>query len=168
MLVFVEGEMKIDFKDNSLRNWYVVNDGVMGGLSKGYISETETGVRFQGVVSLENNGGFSSFRGPTQRYDLSDYNEVTIRYRSTGVKVAFQLSVDQRFYYPNFKIKLPNSEEWSTKTFALDEVRQYRLGYPTGGYLSQASKGDIIRLGFITDEKRAGDFEFEVDYVVFR
>ena len=43
--------------------WRIVNDGVMGGLSKGNISFTDGGTMvFKGNLSLENNGGFSSVR----------------------------------------------------------------------------------------------------------
>ena len=40
--------------------WIIVNDGVMGGLSKGEMDMNEEGNGvFRGRVSLENNGGFS-------------------------------------------------------------------------------------------------------------
>jgi len=49
-----------DFTEKSdLTNWYVVVDGVMGGLSQGSfgVNDEGNGV-FKGTVSLENNGGF--------------------------------------------------------------------------------------------------------------
>lgn len=43
--------------------WDVVNDGVMGGVSSGRAEVlADGGVRFSGVLSLENNGGFASVR----------------------------------------------------------------------------------------------------------
>ena len=54
---------KIDFgKKKDGRNWQVVNDGVMGGLSEGEAQLTDDSVVFKGNVSLDNNGGFSSLR----------------------------------------------------------------------------------------------------------
>ena len=42
-----------------LNNWYVVNDGVMGGRSMGSIKQDQQGYGvFAGSISLENNGGF--------------------------------------------------------------------------------------------------------------
>lgn len=140
----------------------------MGGLSKGIAELTDEGIRFTGRVSLENNGGFTSLRGPFQRYELSAYLEITIRYRSKGVRLAFQMENDRRFYYPNFKTHLASSEEWFTETFKLSEVQQYRMGYPTGGLMQSNDQSEIIRTGFITDEKRAGDFDFEVAYIEFK
>lgn len=52
---------KIDFTDiNEVGNWQVINDGVMGGLSKGQMIFTDDVSVFNGNISLENNGGFSS------------------------------------------------------------------------------------------------------------
>jgi len=50
-----------DFTENKdTGNWMVVNDGVMGGLSKGTLTAGENGnAVFKGTISLENNGGFS-------------------------------------------------------------------------------------------------------------
>ena len=50
-------------KDSDLRNWFVVDDVVMGGRSSGSfeLSPDGHGV-FKVNVSLENNGGFCSIR----------------------------------------------------------------------------------------------------------
>jgi hypothetical protein len=49
--------------DVNMDRWAVMNDGVMGGLSKGKLEVTAEGHgRFSGTVSLENYGGFTSIR----------------------------------------------------------------------------------------------------------
>ncbi|HEY5775431.1 MAG TPA: CIA30 family protein, partial [Xanthomonadales bacterium] len=50
--------------------WRSINDGVMGGLSAGGMSQTVEGLKFAGRLSLENNGGFSSVRRSVSQ-DLS-------------------------------------------------------------------------------------------------
>ena len=60
----IEAKIIYDFsKVENLDGWYVVDDGVMGGRSKGKlkIENGDTGV-FSGKISLENYGGFSSIR----------------------------------------------------------------------------------------------------------
>ena len=53
-------------------DWFVVDDGVMGGRSQGQVGLSEEGHGiFQGTVSLENNGGFASVRAVLGRRDLS-------------------------------------------------------------------------------------------------
>lgn len=44
--------------------WTTVNDPVMGGRSTSSVTFDDGGLMFAGVISLENNGGFASARGP--------------------------------------------------------------------------------------------------------
>ncbi|MGB3351440.1 MAG: CIA30 family protein [Mycobacterium sp.] len=44
--------------------WQTVNDPVMGGLSTSNVTFGDGGLVFSGDISLENNGGFASARGP--------------------------------------------------------------------------------------------------------
>ena len=158
----------IDFDNKEVKNWNIVNDGVMGGLSKGRVEAIPEGFHFYGNVSLENNGGFTSFQSPNRDYALKGYEWVEIRYKSKGIENALQLSVADRFYIPNYKVHLPLSDDWVVRSFPLNEVRQYRVGDPTGEFLDQEALSEVIRLSFITDEKKAGDFHLLVDYVKFK
>ena len=50
-------------KNVGLNNWNIVNDDVMGGVSKSYLSvNDDRNLIFDGYLSLENNGGFASSR----------------------------------------------------------------------------------------------------------
>ena len=44
--------------------WRTVNDPVMGGRSASQVVSGDGGMVFSGTISLENNGGFASARGP--------------------------------------------------------------------------------------------------------
>ena len=160
---------KIDFgKTKDGINWWVVNDGVMGGLSQGNKTLTENSILFKGVISLDNNGGFSSLRRSLSDKDLSQYDQIQIRYRSTGISKALTLSVSRRWYIPNYKISLEGtSGKWETKTIKISDIKKYYLGKPLNESLKKEKLKDIIRMGIITDEKKYGDFEFEVDYINF-
>ena len=68
--------------------WRAVNDGVMGGLSEGDLELRDGVLNFSGVLSLENNGGFSSLRTVDGRFDLSAYDGVVLR-----VKVSAAIAV---------------------------------------------------------------------------
>jgi NADH dehydrogenase [ubiquinone] 1 alpha subcomplex assembly factor 1 len=53
----------MDFANpNTMRDCWIINDGVMGGVSKSGLRQDVHGLFFEGVVSLENNGGFASMR----------------------------------------------------------------------------------------------------------
>ena len=82
-----------DFTETSdINDWYVVNDGVMGGLSRGMfeLSNDGHGV-FRGKVSLENNGGFSSIRYPFETKKVSGYDYLMLRVK--GDKKRYQIRV---------------------------------------------------------------------------
>lgn len=160
---------KIDFgKQKDGRNWQVVNDGVMGGLSQGNAELTDNSILFKGKVSLDNNGGFSSLRSNFSRKKLSSYEQVKIRYRSEGISLAMTLSVSRAWYVPNYKTSLSSTDgEWKTLTLNLKDFRKHYIGRPMNETLNSNALSEVIRLGFITDEKKYGDFEFELDYIEF-
>ncbi|MEL6254408.1 MAG: CIA30 family protein [Bacteroidota bacterium] len=161
---------KIDFGQKlDGRNWRVINDGVMGGLSQGSAYLTEEGLNFQGRISLDNNGGFASLRSPYQNFDLSSFKEVLIRYRAKGLKLGFRLELNRAFYLPYFKTDLQTSEgEWITQMLPLKEFEEYRLGKQTGPTITNPELARIIRIGFVCAEKKEGDFEIEIDFIEFR
>jgi len=169
MAVIKNQELRYQFGENSnTMDWYVVNDGVMGGLSKSIIEYSSNTLRFSGEVSLENNGGFASIRSPFKNYDLSSYEKVEIKYKSTKQDVAFVLAPYRRWYYPNYKVLLPaTNNEWNTIEFDVKEFREYEIGRATGNLIDSNILGNIIRLGLITQTKAAGLFTFEIEYIQF-
>ena len=52
----------VDFSDpDEFARWDVINDGVMGGLSKGHIEQVDDALSFTGTINT-NGGGFTSLR----------------------------------------------------------------------------------------------------------
>ncbi|MEM1319562.1 MAG: CIA30 family protein [Bacteroidota bacterium] len=163
-------QLKIDFgQSKDGQNWNVINDGVMGGLSQGQAQLSENGLLFKGKVSLANNGGFASFKGPFEPTDLSDFETVKIRLRSTGCQFAMTLEMYERFYYPYFKhpLQTSGSGEWEILELKLSDFKAYQMGRLVGTKLTDKEKKEIIRLGVITNEKREIPFELEIDYISF-
>jgi hypothetical protein len=55
----------VDFSDPAaVGAWTTVNDPVMGGRSTSTVTFGDGGLVFSGTISLDNNGGFASARGP--------------------------------------------------------------------------------------------------------
>jgi NADH dehydrogenase [ubiquinone] 1 alpha subcomplex assembly factor 1 len=72
-------------------DWFVVNDGVMGGVSSSTI-KLENGVLvFEGQVRLENNGGFASVRSNSSEQNLSDFSGIVLKLRGDGKMYALNL-----------------------------------------------------------------------------
>lgn len=169
MLKPAEVISSIDFgsaKDGA--NWVVMNDGVMGGLSTGASNLTENSLILKGEISLANNGGFSSVRAPWGKTDLSGFEKVNIRYRSTGQTVALCLETNRRWWLPYFMLDLESTGgAWKTASLELQDAQEISVVTPTGDRLSKKQLQSILRIGFMTHEKKASTFEFEVDSVVF-
>ena len=65
----------------SERDWVVVNDTVMGGVSSSSVeAHNEEGVVFKGFLSLENNGGFTSARLDLGRPDWTAYDGLSVEF----------------------------------------------------------------------------------------
>ncbi|MEM6343814.1 MAG: CIA30 family protein [Bacteroidota bacterium] len=161
--------LKIDFgTDKSGQTWRVINDGVMGGLSQAQARLTDNSVLYRGEISLDNNGGFSSLRSPYERFNFSDFETVTIRFKSKGPTFGFTLETSSYFYQPYYKTVLKSEgDDWQTITVKLTDFKQYQLGRPSGERLAASYLSKIIRIGFINHDKVAKPFELEIDYILF-
>jgi hypothetical protein len=98
-------EMIIAFDNvQSLKDWRVTNDGVMGGLSVGNTQLVNKSLIFSGEISIENNGGFTSvFKEIPTLPDkiesisiniLGDGNDYQLRVRSQVFDYELSYSVD--------------------------------------------------------------------------
>ena len=160
---------KIDFGEHkSADNWQIMNDGVMGGLSQSTAYFTENTLQFQGTISLANNGGFASVRSPWQRTDLSTFSKVKVRYKATEQSTSIVLESNRMWWQPYYLLALqPTDGEWVEVTLSLSDFKEIKLVQSTGKSISKTSLKNIIRIGFMTINKKAGSFGFEVDYVEF-
>ncbi|MCU0404661.1 MAG: CIA30 family protein, partial [Chitinophagaceae bacterium] len=82
------------------RNWNIVDDGVMGGLSAGKFRINEAGHgEFAGTVSLENNGGFSSLRYFFNPIETGNHGKFIIRLKGDGKTYQFRVKSQANEYY---------------------------------------------------------------------
>lgn len=161
-------DLSVDFgKDKDGQDWKTINDGVMGGLSQGNSFFNENTVIFKGLISLENNGGFASYRKPFGKYDYSQYEKLSIRCRGNGGTFALTFETSSRFYEPNFKYEFTPKDEWQVFECNLEDLRESILLKYTGNLISSEDIANIIRFGIIKGDKREGVFELEVDYIRF-
>ena len=161
----------IDFginKDGA--DWYVVNDDVMGGLSSSKLELKKNSMKFTGVVSLENNGGFASVRSSRKNMDLSSFEKVTIRFRSSSKNriFALRLNTNNVYYRPSYNQNFQSvSEGWQELTFDLLDFNETILGRTTGKKVPKEKLDDILRIGIMLNDKQEGSFDLEVDSIIF-
>ncbi|WP_430412197.1 CIA30 family protein [Kordia sp.] len=161
---------KVDFGENKDGGrWEIINDGVMGGLSKGKAFMLDDCVSFNGTVSLRNNGGFSSYKSPFYEMDLSSYTKIIVKYRSKDYTMAMTLEMDKRWFLPYYKRNLPATDwKWVKAEILFSEFVKYSVGRKKSGTPTKKELEKILRLGFVTNEKKAGDFKIEIDYIAFK
>lgn len=156
-----------EFDENDRLNWKVVNDGVMGGLSEGQIALTQAGtMKFTGVLSLENNGGFSSFRSGDVTLDLSKDLGLVLRVKGDGRTYQARLATDAR--YRGMEVSF--SAEFATTKGEWVEVKvpftKFKAGF-RGMELpdERLDPAKIRRLSLLLGDKKPGPFEIEIDSI---
>jgi monofunctional biosynthetic peptidoglycan transglycosylase len=146
--------------------WISVNDGVMGGVSRGGAKLIDGSLHFRGVLSLENNGGFSSIRsgGPTR--DLSAAKAIVLRVKGDGRTYRLQLGTNAEFRRSriSYQTEFPTKRgEWTDVTVPLATlVPQFRGQKLSGPPLDRAR---IEEIGLSLSDGNPGAFALEVDWI---
>ena len=153
-------KLLIDFNENNQQNdWKIINDGVMGGCSKGNFQIMATGMGcFHGNLSLKNNGGFVTARVPLNHSISKEYNGILIRVLGDGNLYSFRIKTSHRSndiqYKHEFETKL---ETWQNVKLPFKDFKAvYR-----GKTLNEAPallQSEIKEMGFLIAHKQAGDF----------
>lgn len=162
--------LRIDFgEDAEGQDWNIVNDSVMGGLSHSEMAFTKNTLIFKGELSLRNNGGFASIRSSNQKFDLSKYTTVKIKFRSTGRDFAFRLASSDLYYKPNYKNSFSSSTgEWEIIELKISDFKEYTMGEISNLNVSKDKLESIVRIGIIISDKKEGQFDIEVNSIEFQ
>ena len=146
----------------SADEWIIVDDAVMGGESSGTF-KVENGVGvFEGSVSVENNGGFSSVRHPFAKVSTQDYTKFSITLKGDGKDYQFRIkanSTDSYFYISKFS----TSGSWEQIEILLRDM------YPSfrGRKLDQPNflHNSIEELAFLIGNKQTEKFKLQIDKI---
>ena len=161
---FAAGEEKLLFDfSGAPMNWFVVNDGVMGGVSSSTVKIGNGLLVFSGQVRLENNGGFASVRSNASEQDLSEFSGIALRVRGDGKMYALNVrtsSLRNVMYQSEFQTK---AGEWTELRIPFSQLRPTRFGQTLRGNV--LDKDRIESFGFIIANKRAEQFQLEMDWI---
>lgn len=149
--------------EETVKDWYEINDDVMGGVSSGRITMTDQGtVRFEGEVSLENDGGFASIRSRSRPLDLSRHGGLRLRVRGDGRRYKINFKTDESFDGLLHRAVFDTRRgSWQTIDIPFDSFQ------PTykGRVLKDSPTPDLsmVRsLGLMISDKQAGPFSLEI------
>ena len=153
-------------KNTDPGSWKIVNDGVMGGKSKGKLSVGNEGHGiFEGFVSLENNGGFTMVRYPFSPMDVSKFSSLEIRLKGDGKTYQIRLKSSPSQYY-NYSCTIKTSGEWQTIllpfTEFLPRFRGMSLDKPA--YAGE----ELGEVAILIGNKKAEEFRMEIDRISLR
>ena len=125
-------------------SWVIVNDDVMGGRSRAEATTDEQGLRFSGVLSLENNGGFASTRRLVSEAPAGATG-LRLQVRGDGRSYQVRLRDNQRFDGVAWRHEFNTSDQWQTLELDLRDFEPVFRGWRVPG------AGDIAARRHRTD-----------------
>ena len=165
LCIFIMNHFVIyDFdKTKNPNDWITVDDVVMGGVSSSGITINKNGNGvFNGHVSIENNGGFSSVRHQFKSIDISDYRCFIIRIKGDGKKYQFRVKSNLNEYH-SYKHEFITDGSWQTIEIPFNKLKATFRGRMLN--IPSFSNSFLEEIGFLIANKIEEDFELKIDYV---
>ncbi len=153
-------------KSSDVQDWIVVDDVVMGGESSGTFKLNDDGFGvFEGSISLDNNGGFSSVRYRFQKTMIKECTTIIVKLRGDGKKYQFRIKSNSGDYY-SYIAPFLTSGDWQEIEIPLKDM------YPSfrGRRLDQPnfSKDYIEEITFLIGNKKKENFKLLIDKIVLK
>ena len=163
---FLNAEVIYDFSENNnLDGWYVVDDGVMGGRSRGrlQIENNDTGL-FSGKISLDNYGGFSSIRyyAGNLKVQKNKYITMIVKGDDKYYQLRIRASRNDRYVYTK---KFFAKSGWQEIRIPLESMEPYFRGQRLNK--NNFNKKYISEIGFLIGNKVREKFELRIRSIIF-
>ena len=152
--------------DAATKRWFTVNDGVMGGKSKGGPSFADGRLTFAGSTNTDG-GGFSSIRTRPGEHDLSEHAGLLIRVRGDGRTYKSSLRTDAKYgrWQIAFRADFETIDgEWIEVFVPFEDYvpsfrgREFRDPPPL-------ELDKVQSMGLMIYDKQDGPFKLEVDWI---
>ncbi len=147
----------------NVKEWRIVNDGVMGGISNSILLLTNEGHGlFSGHVSLANNGGFASIQLNKSFKLTEDMKYIVLKVKGDGKSYEFRIksNIYQSFSYVHpFK----TTGEWQNIQLAINDFYPQffgqKLNRPNFNYKN------IEQISFLISNKQEEDFNLFISRI---
>ena len=147
-----------------MKNWSIVNDNVMGGVSTSkFYFDGKTGI-FQGNISLKNNGGFASIRKNINKITVSPEKKINLAVKGDGKVYQIRIKKDRDDYF---------SYVHNFKTNGKNEIISVTLSefYPSfrGRKLSEENfnHNQIEQISILIGNKVEEEFKLKIEKIFF-
>lgn len=146
-----------------ISQWEVEDDVVMGGRSEGRLTLNEAGhAVFSGIVSLENNGGFSSIQHHFPPLDISAFQTAHIRLKGDGKRYFLLVEAEPdayHYYVGDFQTQ----GDWETVQIPLRDMVPVRRGDPLD--LPNFSGETLAQVRIMIANQTRESFHLEIDRI---
>ncbi|MDG2364009.1 MAG: CIA30 family protein [Flavobacteriales bacterium] len=161
---FITSSLIFDFnKKSDIRSWRIVDDIVMGGRSSGNFSLNAEGHGvFEGEISLENNGGFSSVRCGFEKIQIKDQTMISIKLRGDGKNYQFRIKSNTGDYY-SFIMPFSTSGEWQEIEIPLKDMYPSFRG--TKLDMQNFSNDYFTEIAFLIGNNKRENFKLIIDRI---
>ena len=148
-----------------MNSWTSVNDGVMGGVSKGGFKRTEQGtLLFTGDLSLENRGGFASIRTKPSALGLDGMSALVVKAKGDGRTYWVDLRLNDQMSASSYRAYLPTTAgEWQETRIPFADFKLQAFGRDLP--LKPINPAKVESIGFTLADKKAGPFSLEIEVV---
>ena len=151
-------------KEIGIKNWTIVNDDVMGGISNSTVLiNDKKHLIFKGYLSLENNGGFASSRLDIGKNNLNGVKFFEIKLKGDGnnYKLRLRQKNMRASYSCDFKSQ---KNEWIIVKLPVENFRPTWRGYTYSNY-PDLDLDKVNSLSLQISDKQEGRFNLEVEYI---
>ena len=160
-------KLLLDFEDTDKSGrWMVVNDDVMGGVSRSNVRLHSDGyLLFGGEVSTNYGGGFASVRTDYKNWEIEKYEGFILRVKGDGKTYQFRCrlgnNINQIAYRHYFQA---DNEDWQEIILPFKEfLPTYRGRVLTN--IPQLDPKEIKQFGFMISDKQVGKFHLKIDWI---
>jgi len=160
-------KLLLNFRDiNDSGRWMVVNDGVMGGVSRSTVNLHNDGyLIFAGNVSTDYGGGFASIRTDYKNWGIGKHEGLILRVKGDGKTYQFRCrlgnNMNQIAYRHYFQT---NNDEWQEIILPFKDFLPTYRGRVLNNF-AVLDPNQIKHLGVMISDKQVGDFKLEIDWI---
>lgn len=164
---FINAEIIYDFSSKkNLKGWNIVDDGVMGGRSKGSLRLDSNGNGvFSGYISLRNYGGFSSIRHRSKSVDINEYEYIVLKV--FGDNNYYQLRIKSNYYDRHVYVKeFYAKNEWQEVKIKINSMAPQLRGRRLN--MRKFNDNSFVELGILIGNKVEEEFSLVIDHILLK
>ena len=147
----------------SVADWYVIDDAVMGGVSRSRLRHDAAGhAVFEGILSLDNRGGFASVRSRPRDLGAAGTVAYLLEARGDGKRYKLNLRTEDAFDGVNYQAVFePPAVAWALVRLPLDEFLPTFRGRSVPG-APPLNPARVRQVGLLIADRQVGPFSLDL------